>query len=62
MNDTQGLNRDLRIRVTEEKRRKVEELAHELSEPGNRVTVSDILRQALEEYLEQSDDERDMPR
>lgn len=53
MNDSHSLNTDLRVRVSEEKRDRIEQLVHQRSEPGHRVTVSDILRDALDEYFEE---------
>lgn len=52
MNDMEELNTDLRVRVSEERRRQVEILADKRSSPGDRVTVSDILRDALGTYLD----------
>lgn len=58
MSGTSELNTDLRVRVSQEKRQRIEELVDERSEPGHRVTVSDILRDALDEYLEEHDEDR----
>lgn len=43
---------EVKARVTSERRSTLEEIAHERSEPGSRVTVSDLVREAVDEYLD----------
>jgi Arc/MetJ-type ribon-helix-helix transcriptional regulator len=56
MSETQKLNTDLRVRVSEEEREKVEVLVDERSEPGKRVSISEVLREALNEYLDEHEE------
>jgi predicted DNA-binding protein len=56
-----GLNKELRIRVTEEKRKRIEKIAHERSEPGDRVSLSDVLREAIDEYLDRVESDPKRP-
>jgi len=51
------LDDDVRARVPGEMVEELQEIAHERTEPGNRVFVSDIVREALAEYLEQDREE-----
>lgn len=51
---SQGLNRDIRVRVTEERRRQVDALAAYRKARGDGDgDVSDVIRDALEEYLDE---------
>jgi predicted DNA-binding protein len=52
MTDGTQLNTDLRVRVSEETRRRIEALALERSEPGDQVSVSALVREAISEYLD----------
>jgi metal-responsive CopG/Arc/MetJ family transcriptional regulator len=47
------------FRVDEDVLSDVDEIAHARSEPGNRVTRSDIIREALDKYLEKSETHAD---
>jgi hypothetical protein len=44
-------------RVTEDTRKRVERVAYELSEPGNSQSSSEIVRDALHEYLDKMERE-----
>lgn len=59
MADSQAMNTDLRFRVEKEQRKRLEKLAHERSEPGEKVTLSDLLREATDQYLEEHAPELD---
>jgi len=56
MSEKQQLNNDLRVRVSDEERQKIEILVDERSEPGARVSMSDILRDALNQYLDSQEE------
>lgn len=47
-----NLNKDLRIRVSEEKRKSIERIAMAESEPGDQKSISDVIRDALDEYVD----------
>lgn len=50
------LNRDLRVRVSKAKRKAIEEIAMAQSEPGDQKSISDIVREAVDDYLEDYDE------
>jgi len=52
MSDEDTLDDDIRTRISEETGRELDELAIERSEPDNRVTRSDLVRDAIDEYLQ----------
>lgn len=52
MSTERQLNQELRVRVSEKRRMEIEEIVDERSEPGERVTLSDVLRDAIDEYVE----------
>lgn len=43
----------LRVRLDTDRRKQLEAVAHDRSEPGDRVTVSDIVREAIDDHLEE---------
>jgi predicted DNA-binding protein len=46
----------LRVRIQEDTEESLEAMAINQSEPGDRVTKSDVVRDAIADYLEQHDD------
>lgn len=56
MGGRQTFDDDVRVRITSERRERLEEIAHARSEPGETVTPSHIVREAIDDYLEQLDD------
>jgi len=42
----------IRVRVGSDRRRKLEEIAHERSDPGDKVTVSDLVRESIDDLLD----------
>ena len=44
-------------RVTEETRERVERVAYELSEPGDSCSGSDVIRLALDDFLDEIEEE-----
>jgi len=46
---------DVRARISSEMTERLEQLALDRSEPGDRVTSSDLLREAVAEYLARHD-------
>jgi hypothetical protein len=52
-----SLDDDVRARINSGSVRRLEEIAHDRSEPGNKVTVSDLVREAIDEYLQRHSDE-----
>jgi predicted DNA-binding protein len=55
MGGRQTFDDDVRVRITSERRKRLEEIAHARSEPGETVTPSHIVREALDKHLEQLD-------
>ncbi|WP_226041542.1 ribbon-helix-helix domain-containing protein [Natrinema sp. DC36] len=55
MGGRQTFDDDVRVRITSERRKRLEQIAHARSEPGETVTPSHIVREALDEYLERLD-------
>ncbi len=45
---------DIRVRLTPEQREQLDTIAHERSEPGDKETLSSVVREALSEYLDET--------
>ena len=48
-------NPNVGVRIGLERREHLEEIAHERSEPGENVTISDVIRDAIDEFLTERD-------
>ena len=61
MGDRRTYDDDVRVRITSHQRRRLEEIAHARSEPGDTVTPSHVVRDAIDDYLdrEETDDSVD---
>lgn len=57
MVEGQRYDDSIRVRITSDRREKLEEIAHRQSEPGRKVTVSDLAREAIGEFLRQREDD-----
>lgn len=47
---------DIRVRLSLEQREKLDAIAYERSEPGNRETLSNVVRDAISDYLDKTHD------
>jgi predicted transcriptional regulator len=62
MSTEQVKSEEVKARVSEDLRARLEELADERSSPGHRVTVSEIVREGLWDYLNRQEDSQDTAR
>lgn len=46
---------DIRVRLTPEQREELDKIAHERSEPGDRETLSSVVRQAISNHLDENE-------
>jgi len=57
MASDQTFDAAIRVRVGSDRDERLEEIAHERSDPGNKVTKSDLVREAIDDFLEEVDTE-----
>lgn len=50
------LSERIAVSLTPEQREELDDIAYERSEPGQRVSVSSVAREAISEYLNETDE------
>ena len=57
--DTGSSKTVVTVKFTDQEKQRINQIAYELSEPGNNVTASDVLREAARDYMDKFDAQPD---